>query len=103
MLRDSLATVGLASVVAASFGSEASEALNHAGLALGFAEIYVEALGSSREHLPPMGSAPRPGQFEYGRWNADGTYDRIIWPYGYSVVEDQLTPGGNRIPPNTRS
>ena len=104
MLRESLYTAGLASVVGASlFEGAPSEALNHAGLAFGFAVLYVEALRSSSAQVPPMGCAPEPGQFEYGRWNADGSYDRVIWPYGRSAIEDQLAPGGNRIPPNARS
>ena len=104
MLRASLATSGLASVVAASlFDGATSEALNHAGLALGFAALYVEALATAGIDAPKTLFAPEPGQFEYGRWNADGTYDRIIWPYGYSVIEDQFAPYGNRIPPNARS
>ena len=103
MLRESLYTAGLASVVAASFDPPVAEALNHAGLAFGFAALYVEALGASGPQAQVTRFAPQEGQFEYGRWNADGTYDRIIWPYGHSVVEDQFAPQGNRIPPNARS
>jgi hypothetical protein len=103
MLRDSLATAGLASVVAASFDPPAAEALNHAGLALGFAALYVEALRIGGADAPRTRFAPEPGQIVYRRWNADGSYDTIIWPYGSSVVEDQFAPYGNRIPPNARS
>ena len=103
MLRESLYTAGLASVVAASLDPPAAEALNHAALAFAGAALYVDALTASGPHAPVTRFAPEPGQFEYGRWNADGTYDRIIWPYGCSAIEDQLAPGGNRIPPNARS
>ena len=103
MLRKSLYTAGIASVIAASFDPPLAEALNHAGAAFGLAAFYLDALKASEARTPVMGCAPREGQFEYGRWNPDGTYDRVIWPYGHSVVEDQFAPQGNRIPPNARS
>ena len=104
MIRDSFATTGLAAVVAASFvEGTAAEALNHAGLALGFAALYAQALTAPGSQAPMTRFAPEPDQLFYRRWNADGSYDTIFWPYGSSVVEDQFAPYGNRIPPNARS
>lgn len=103
-MHRSLYTAGLASVVVASLADAQSvEALNNAGLSFALAGLYAQSLALSRPEMPVMGCAPEPDQFEYGRWNADGSYDRIIWPYGGSVVEDQFMPQGNRIPPNVRS